>query len=242
VQFFSSSLVTAVAGLSWPSRAAANAAILAVGLVLQCALVLVVFRRGVARRSPAFTALLIFYPLRAGLLSALAGRADAEAYNAWFNAVTLAEVPLQAAVALEMLLRLIGELGGWTVRRASAVLACIVAASALTWFVHGQVSSPALVDRVQVFGWFVMLALFAVILASAQSPNLKYIAGGFGCFSLVQLAALEGRSYAMLRHDDSAYVGWSYVPACGYLAIAIWWMLALRGSVRASQRTSKLAS
>ncbi len=225
-----------------PSRETVNHTILAVGILLQLALVFAVFQRGLARRFPAFTALLIFYPLRACLLFALAGRIDADDYNPLYNALSLAEVPLQAAVMLELLLRLMRELGGWTQRRAAVVIVSVAAACVLTWLVRAHVQTKDLADRMQVFGWFAMLALFAAAMKGARSWNLRCIAGGFGVFSLAQLAALLARNHAMLGHQGGAYVAWSYVPAGGYLVVVAFWIVALRRGESASLQVSEPAA
>jgi hypothetical protein len=210
------------------SRAAINNSILATGILLQAGLVFVAFRRGIASRFPVFTALLIFYPLRAGLLFALGGYIDPDNYDSLFNALGVVEILLQAAVAIELLLRLMRELGGWTVRRAVVASLCAAAACGLTWAVLSRVAEKELEDRVQVLAWFVMLALFVAIVKSSRWRNLRCIAAGFAGFSVIQLAALAGRNYAMMRHQNAAYVGWSYVPACGYLLVVLFWMVGLR--------------
>lgn len=212
----------------WHSRMAANTAILAVGLVLQCALAVVVFRRGVARRFPVFAVLLVFYPLRAGLLFALGGRIDADAYSSLFNALTLVEIPLQAAVVVELTLRLVRGLGGWTWRRGAVLLALLGAACGLTWIAVRLVREGRLVDRVQLLAWFVMLLLFGAIAKWGRSRNLLSIAAGFAAFSVIQLTTLAGRDYAMIRHNRGAFIGWSYVPASGYLAVVVFWLVVLR--------------
>lgn len=210
------------------SHAAINNSILAIGVLLQVGLVFVAFRRGIASRFPVFIALLIFYPLRACLLFALGGRIDPDNYDSLFNALGMAEILLQAAIAVELLLRLVRELGGWTARRVAVLLVLGGAACGLTWIVHSRVAEKELADRVQVLAWFVMLALFAAIVKSSRWRNLKCIAAGFAGFSVIQLAALAGRNYAMMRHQSAAYVGWSYVPACGYLLVVLFWMVGLR--------------
>lgn len=236
--------------LDWawaPSRLAVNRALWATGLALQCALAVEVFRRGIARRFPCFAALICFYPLRAGLLFVLAGRIDADVYNPLFSALAFTEILLQVAVVVELLWRVSRETGDGeasaqetsaqetrigrrksTRRRWIALVVLLGVAGCLTWLVLKFTPARAPVDRVQVFVWFVMIALFAAALKYAQSANPVRIAAGFGAFSFIQLAASFGRAHSFLTHDAGWYLGWSYAPAVGYLAVVIFWLVSLR--------------
>lgn len=222
-------LLTAITlWLPLPSRMVVNTTIFALGLLLQCALVFAAFRKGVARRFPCFALLLLFYPLRASLLFALAGRVDTDAYNSVFSTLTLVEFPLQVLVAGELALRWITEKGGRARRRAAELLALVAAAGGLTALALHMITEHPLADRVQVCISFQMLALFGVIGSGTRMPNLRRISAGFAAFAVIQLTALAGKARAMALHSGEAYVGWSYVPACGYLAVVIFWLVSLR--------------
>jgi hypothetical protein len=226
---------THLALLDWlwaPSRLTINRTLWATGLALQCALAVAVFRRGIARRFPCFAALTCFYPLRAGLLFVLAGRVDADVYNPLYSALAFAEILLQVAIAVELIWRINREMGtesrSSTERRWVALLIFLVLAGGLTWLVLRFTPARAPVDRVQVFVWFLMIAPFAVALKYARSVNPTRIAAGFAAFSLIQLAASFGRAHAFLKHDAGWYLGWSYAPGVGYLAVVIFWLISLR--------------
>jgi hypothetical protein len=226
----------ALFGWVWaPSRLAVNRALWATGLALQFALAVEVFRRGIARRFPCFAALICFYPLRAGLLFVLAGRIDSDIYNPLFSTLAFAEILLQVAVVIELLWRVNRETDaelrtssrcGWLGLLALFVLLGV--AGGLTWLVLKFTPARAPVDRVQVFVWFVMIALVAIAVKYARSANPVRIAAGFAAFSLIQLAALFGRGHAYLKHDAGWYLGWSYAPGVGYLAVVIFWLISLR--------------
>src|SRR5581483_4336670 len=216
-----------------PSRMMVNTTIFAVGLVLQCALVFAAFWKGVSRRFPFFTLLMLFYPLRASLLFALAGRVDTDAYNSVFNTLTLVEFPLQVFAAAELALRWITEAGGWTRRRIVELLVLLAVVCGLTTLALHIITEPQLTDRVQICISFLMLALFAAIAIRVRTRNLLCISAGFAAFALVQLATLAGKARAMALHSGEAYVGWSYVPACGYLAVVIFWLIALQREPKA---------
>jgi hypothetical protein len=218
-----------------PSRAVLNGVILIGGIVLQTALVFVLFRRGIARRFPAFTSLLTFYPLRAALLVALGGRIDADAYETWHHVLAIVEVVLQVWVAVEIALRLTRALGGWALKQIVLLLLLAGCACGLAWITLEVVAKKELADSLQVLWWFVMLSLFAGTLKAARQRNLFRIAAGFAAFSVVQLAALAGRSHAVVHHANGSYVLWSYVPACGYLAVVVFWICVLRREEGAAQ-------
>jgi len=221
--------------LDWvwtPSRLTINRTLWATGLALQCALAVAVFRRGIARRFPCFAALICFYPLRAGLLFVLAGRVDADVYNPLFSTLAFTEILLQAAVAVELIWRINRESGAEprnsTERRWVALLIFLGLAGGLTWLVLRFTPTRTPVDRIQVFVWFLMIAPFFVALKSARSVNPMRIAAGFAAFSLIQLAATFGRAHAFLKHDAGWYLGWSYAPGVGYLAVVTFWLISLR--------------
>lgn len=211
-----------------PFRQAANTTILTLGLVLQCALAYVVFRRGVARRFPFFAALLVFQPARSALLFGLSGHIDSSLASSLYAVLSFIDVALQIMVAVELLLRLIRGLGGWTRLRALLCLALLCAASVFTWGALALVPHRVFNNRLQLFAWFVLLALFGAVFRGSKSPNLTRISAGFSVFSLMQFLALAGRSVAFLHRDQGQYLAWSYLPAVGYLAVVIFWLFALQ--------------
>jgi hypothetical protein len=222
-----------------PSRAALNHAIWAAGLVLQAGLVFVVFRRGVARQFPGFAALLVFYPVRAALLVALSGRIEADDYDTTVHVLSVLELALQAWVAVEIVLRLVRAMGSWMVggptmrgstwRRGMAVLALAAVAFCLTAATFHLLPQDQPADRMQIMAGFLMIELFLVALKVADSTNLVLIPAGFAAFAVLQLASLAGCVYATAHQNTDAYLAWSYVPGCGYLAVVVFWIAALKG-------------
>lgn len=213
--------------LQLPSRAAANYAIWGVGLALQAALVFVVFQRGVARRFPGFTALIVLYPVRAVLLFALSGRIEADDFDTMVHVLGILELALQAWVLVEIVLRLARVMGGWTWLRGVAVLALVATAFCLTAATFRLLSAGRPADRVQIVAGFLMIELFAVAWQVTRSKNLVLIPAGFAAFAVFQLASMAGCAYATAHQNTSAYLAWSYVPGCGYLVVVVFWLMAL---------------
>jgi hypothetical protein len=211
-----------------PSRLATNITIWTFAFVLQCALAYAVFRRGIARRFPAFASLLVFHPFRAALLFGLSGHLRSGPASSLYGVLSFTDDVLQLMVALEMALHLVRGIGGWTRFRALVCLLLLGAASVFTWITLVSVPNRMSSDRLQLFAWFAMLALFGAVLKGSRSPNLTRISAGLAAFSLVQFSALAGRTVAFLDRNAGQYAAWSYVPAVGYLAIVIFWLITLR--------------
>jgi hypothetical protein len=216
------------------TRMTLNLALLAASLVLECALAWVVFRRGIAPRFPGFTALLLFYPLRAAALFVLARSVDPDTYDSLFTWLEAAEIPLLAWVCVELVQKLVRRAGGWSLRISLAVLVLVAVAFNLAWIALSAVPERGLADRVQFFAGIFLVELFAVAWrldpgrAGRYARNLVRIPAGFAAYAVFQFAALAGRAHAVAQHAAGAYVGWSYVPACGFLAVVVFWLFALR--------------
>jgi len=208
-------------------RMAANTAILAGGLLLECGLLWLVFARRVARRFPGFTALILFYPLRAASLFALARCLDPDTYDTLYNLLGAVEIPLLAWVCVELAVRLVRKAGGWNLRRSLITLILVAIAFGFAWIALRLAPEKKLADCVQIGAGFLMLELFAVAWRMGRDKNLTRIPAGFSVFAVFQLAALAGRSHALALHSSAEYIGWSYVPACGYLVVVVFWMCAL---------------
>jgi hypothetical protein len=219
-------------------RQAANTSILTFGIALQCLLAYVVFRRGVPRRFPIFATLLVFQPLRAALLFGLSGHIDSGLANALYGVTSFIDVVLQMMVAVGLTRHLIRGMGGWTRLRALLCLVLLATAFVFTWITVELVPRRVFNDRPQLFAWFILLALFGVVFKRSKSPNLTRISAGFSVFSLMQFSALAGRTVAFLHRNAGQYMAWSYVPAGGYLAIVIFWLIALQKEPKHSRVSS----
>jgi hypothetical protein len=211
-----------------PSRLTTNTTIWIFGFVLQCVLVYVVFRRGIARRFPVFVLLLVFHPVRAALVFGLSGNIDSDLAGLLYEVLSFTDDALQLMVAVEMTLHLIRGIGGWTRFRALLSVLLLGAASVFTWITLTLVPNRLSTDRLQLFAWFTLLALSGAVLKRSSSPNLTRISAGFSVFSLVQFSALAGRTVAFLNRNANHYAAWSYVPAVGYLGIVIFWIITLQ--------------
>lgn len=228
------------AAVVYISRIAMNQTLWGAGLILECILAWIVIARRIARRFPAFAALMVFYPLRAGSLFACKAHIDSGAYESLGSFLSLAEFVLQILVAGEIGFRWARALGG-RVRQYGLLAAIACGAMALAWWAAAFTSGKVAVDRVEIFIWFLMAGLFAVVIRGAQRANLIRISAGFAAFSIFQLVALGGRLHAWAERDTAEYLVWSYVPAVGYIAVVAFWLTALRPEPVASASKSVLA-
>lgn len=222
------------------SRIAMNQALWAAGLILECILAWIVVARRIARRFPVFAALMVFYPLRAGSLFACKGHIDGGTYELLGSILSLIEFVLQILVAVEIGFQWARALGG-RARQYGLLAAIACGALALAWGVAAFTSGKVAVDRVEIFIWFLMAGLFAVVVRGVQRANLIRISAGFAAFSIFQLVALGGRLHAWAERDMAEYLVWSYVPAVGYIAVVAFWLTALRPEPVASASKSVLA-
>jgi hypothetical protein len=228
---------------SWlhPSRYAVNTTLWGLGIVLQTALVYFLFRRSVVRSFPAFAALAVFYPVRSLLLFILSSRIEADDYSTVHSVASLLEAPLLALVAFELLWRRARERGGWGAGFSPWALLLLLAPLGLTAITMNAMPARVEADRVTLFMGFVMLMVFAFIVKGTRSVNAVRISGGFACFALAQFAALAARAHAMLLRDTPAYIAWGYLPVATYLAIVLFWIVALRREAGAVQGTGRRA-
>lgn len=222
-------------------RIAVNQAVWACGLILQCILAAILFSRRIAGHFPAFAALMVFYPLRAALLFVCQGRVAGDVYGSMYSLLSLAEFILQILVAGEIGLQWSRGARGGT-RRYWLLVGIAVSAGALAWGVAAFASGKMAVDRMEVFVWFLMAGLFALVFKTMREVNLVRIAAGFAAFSLFQIVALSGRLHAWAGQNTREYLAWSYIPAIGYLAVVVFWLVALRREVGVGTPAERMAA
>ena len=212
------------------TRNAINNSLWAVGLVLQCGLLALVFLRGVWARVPSFTVLLAFYPVRAALLFFLPGHIAADDYASLYSGLALAGLLLPIVVAAEI---------GWRIWRLRGrgrwgLWLTPVVAAAMAWglwrVLPGKAPIPP--DRVQLFGSMMMILLCGFAVAARVRGVLYTAVIGLAAFGVVDLLATTGKSFAAMHRDAAAFAGWSYASSGAYLLVVLFWMVALRPGAR----------
>jgi hypothetical protein len=213
-----------------PSPQTINTIVWTFSLALQTLLVVAVFGRGLARRLPCFAILILFYPLRSALLFSLFGHIPADDYRSLYSALSLVDILLQIAFALEIALRLIRQPGKLTLSRSLFVLLPLVAAAAAAFIILFLLPhhAPIPADRVQTLVSCLLIGLFLSTVLATTSPLFRITTLGFALYSSVSLIAQVARLNAALHRNAAAYSAWSYATAAAYLLIVLLWFFALK--------------
>jgi hypothetical protein len=218
-----------------------NTSIWAIGLILQCLLLGALARRGVARRLPLFTALVGFYVVRSVFLFAAFGHLSTDTYSLTYQALSLMDIVFQVLVAWELFS------GGrqyppapahsaavqdslW--RRLALFSALLVGSAAVTWGLSAAVPANPNVrmDRGVLLSSALMLAVAAVTffwLRNSRGPATRRVLEGFAILAASGILAQIGRALAARHRDAWAYGFWSYLAAVAYLAVLLFWLVAL---------------
>ena len=207
------------------TRVAINDALWGTSLALECALLAVVFARGVARRLPCFTVLLAFYPLRAVVLFALFGHLATPDYAGLNDWLSLAGLLLQLVVAVEIGLKIFRV----AARRWAAWVVPVAAwAGTMLLLAVLPARSPVPPDRLQMFCSLTMV-LLGVWAAVERAPRLVgRVAVGLAAYGVVDLMATAGKAAAAMHRDAQSFAAWSYASSVVYLGVVVFWMFSLR--------------
>ena len=210
-------------------QATINTSLWILSVALQLALFLILFKRGLARRVPVFTFLIGFYLLRSLLLYLIFSHIDPTTYHSLYDNLQIADIVLQAAVAIEIAIQLMRSLTGRTLRRIFTPVALLALAILCTLLATALLPphAPIPADRAQLFFSFLMVLLFAWSL-STPATLTGNIAAGFALYGIVNLSATFGRTYAALHENAPAYALWSYALATIYLVVVVFWLVTLR--------------
>ncbi|MGD0798894.1 MAG: hypothetical protein ABR910_14350 [Acidobacteriaceae bacterium] len=219
------------------TRTAINDSLWALGLLLQCSLLALLFARGIARRLPLFTLLLAFYVLRSALLFTLSGHLDSDTYAVTYNSLAAADLFLQLLVALEIAAGLVHASGGWLRRWVELLLlpcAAFVATFLLCQLLPANSRVPP--DRMQLFNWFVivLLGLWAAVVpqstpASASLPRRLLL--GLGSYALLGICVTVVRLQAAAHRDAVLFARSSYILPVAWLLVVLYWIAALKSHV-----------
>lgn len=211
-----------------------NLCLLSAGLGLQLVLVVVLFRRGVARRFPIFTLLVIFYVLRSVGLFALFDYLTRSAYSQLYDFLSFADLCLQILLAGEIAFSILRQIprwnSGWTLRRMAKVAFFAALALGAAGGVASVLPTPGRVpvDRGAAFAAVLMALLLLWTVLARVAGTARRIAEGFAVYGIVSVVAGIERSYAALHRSAGAYAASSYAQAGIYLAVVIYWLFTFR--------------
>jgi hypothetical protein len=213
------------------THSAITAWIWGLSLVLQLALFIALFNRGIARYAFLFTNFVGFYLIRSVLLYVLFDSISIEEYSSLYNFLLLLDILVQIGLAAELTRALIEEQGGWIRNRLLYIVAGVLIACVGTWLAVRLMPHASIrLDRSQLFISIIAILLF---IASFRSSNdlLRTIAQGWGMFSIISFAANIGRVFAAGEHPRR-YAAWSYALAGAYLIVVVFWLVTLRAPAK----------
>lgn len=216
-----------------------NLSLWVTGLVLQAALLFLLFRRRLARRMPVFTFLFGFYLVRAGLLYALSSESSSVWYGNLYNSLSMADLCLQVLVAAEIAIYALRRTEAWgranRLRTAAMFSAGIVIAAALAIYFPERGRVP--IDRGIVFTTLLMLFLLIWMGVARLGGAPRRVAEGFVAYGVVATLAGIARNIAILHRSRGGYAAASYTGTGVYLCVVIFWLLTLRNPDPSPQAT-----
>ena len=209
-----------------------NLSLLLAGVALQLGLILLLWRRNLARSLLLFLLILAFYAGRSIFLytaSTHLGRPELSiVYNVLLFSDFLLQAALLATIAAELMFHGRGNRAARTASLVAAIALALLTARAAGALLppHGRVS----VDRVQAGLSALFLLLFVWAVLSHMRGPLRRVLNGFAAYSLLGLVAVVERYFAALHRDGAAYAGWAYAVSACYLLVLLYWIAFLRGS------------
>lgn len=213
------------------SRVLLNNSLWVASLLLQCALLVLVFIRRLARVIPFFAALIGFYVCRSALLPVLGGRLAPPTYATISGALSLLDLALQFLVAVEIARHVLKVVAGCDTRRRLLLMTVTVAGLSLaTYFFAGlfPAKSPIPADRLQIFNSLTLVLLGVSVVYPGVSNAVRHLAAGFAVFSLVSLATSVFRSTAAAHRDTVSFTQGSYANSLAWLAVLAYWIVFLK--------------
>jgi hypothetical protein len=209
---------------------AINLCLWAAGLALQLVLAGLLFVRGVARRFPFFTLLVIFYILRSVALFSLFGWMARSAYSQLYDLLSFADLCLQVLLAGEISYAILKTTGGWTWRRMAKLIPLAVLALTLAGGSAALLPTPGRVpvDRGTAFTAVLMLVVLAWAVFTRMQGAPRRIVEGFALYGVAGIVIGLERSYAALYRNAAAFAAGSYAQAGVYLAVVVFWLFTLR--------------
>jgi hypothetical protein len=205
------------------------------GLGLQIVLLWVLVRRGVARQLPLFVVLIGLYVVRSIFLYASFGHIDAAAYLLSYNALWMLDVVMQVLVAWELFYaRRAEKAAGQRLDQIMAFGGLVAVAAAVAWgisrVVPASLHSP--IDRGVLLPSVLMLVLGVREMSRSSAAGVAQRAArrvlvGFAVLAAAGVASQIGRTVAALHRDVPVYLRWTYGDSFTYLAVLVFWLIAL---------------
>ncbi len=205
---------------------AINTALLAAGLLLQIVLLYLLLRRRTTQPLYLFTILIAFYVLRSILLFALFKFISSEAYATLYSALSLADLALQLALAVELSLATVRSRTRSTLPAALLIHQLFLIPALITGGIAAILPghSPVPADRGTTFSGLVFLTLWGWSLRFRHAPRTRAILAGLATIGIVGALSQAGRTVAASQRNAQAFRISSYFSAIIYLLVLLFWI------------------
>jgi len=100
--------------------------------------------------------------------------------------------------------------------------------------IHANPRAP--IDRGILFTSTLFLMVFLACLPKKTPALVRQIAGGFALYASASILCQIGRTLAAAERNVTSFNRWSYAEVAAYLAAVLFWIFALLGTLRLSQR------
>lgn len=216
----------------------------AVSLGLQLLMLMMLFRRRLARVVPVFSGLIAFYVLRSAVLYILSFTADPGDLRNTYDVLATIDLVLQIALFIEIVLRSPawsreGARPGWGVTAIQLLVQGVIAGG-VTYFMPEN--TRVQVDRGVVFVAVLMILQLGWMVWRRVSGVPLAICAGFALYGTVATAAVYVQNLAVENRGTVVFAVAAYAKGLVYIGIVVFWILALRvrtPSPRARGRASR---
>jgi hypothetical protein len=207
--------------------ATAQTTLLVIGLALQIWLLFLLFSRRLASHVVLFSPLLFFYIIRSSLLFGLFHFISRTAYATLYNGLSLLDIMLQIAVAVELSLTILRSGSKSLLPRGLLIPFVFLLAAAFTAALAAVLPahSPFPADRGTLFTGFLFLVLLAWSLSVQLTPWRRSVLIGFAAIGGSSVLSQSAKAIAASHHNAHLFTLWSYGNVGAYLIVLLFWVL-----------------
>jgi hypothetical protein len=210
--------------------AIAQTTLLAIGLALQIRLLFLLFSRRMPSQVILFPVLLFFYVLRSSLLFGLFHHISRTAYATVYSGLSLLDILLQIAVAIELSLTILRSGSKSLLSRSLPIplIFLLAAAFALALAAVLPSHSPVPADRGVLFTGFLFLLLLAWSFSVRLTPWRRSVLIGLAAIGGSGILSQSAKAIAASHHNAHLFSLWSYGNAGAYLTVLLFWVFCCK--------------
>ncbi len=174
-----------------------------------------------------FSALLFFYIVRSSLLFGLFHHASRTTYATFYSDLSLLDIILQIALAVELSLAILRCGSKSLLPRGLLIPLLFLLAAASTGALAAVLPahSPVPADRGILFTGLLFLLLLAWSLSARLTPWRRSVLIGLAAISGSGILSQSAKAIAAAHHNAHLFSLWSYGNAGAYLIVLLFWVL-----------------